>query len=339
MEFFGGGLSTLSLAYFLQEHPRVTSIDILEKESAPGGLARSYAFAGLHYNVGPHIMFSKNKEVLDLMVGLLGDNVHKLRRSNKIYHDGRFVKYPFENELSALAHPRAGLVPRVVSRQPIRAVRPQDDAGVLFGHIRRGHHEHLSAPYNEKIWKFDPAFMDTQMVDRIPKPPPEDIVKSTRARPAKATCTSFTSTIRSAAVCRLCSTRSSAACGRKWPSASVRASIASYKTAQMARGHCRRQSREYDRLISTIPIPELICRLQPSVPQPVANASQDLKFNSIAICMVHARRDHLGDNFAVMVPDRDIIFHRLSKLDFLLPSEDVTRRFDSNHGGGDIPRG
>ena len=26
-------------------------------------------------------------------------------------------------------------------------------------------------PYNRKIWKFDPSFMDTQMVERIPKPP------------------------------------------------------------------------------------------------------------------------------------------------------------------------
>ncbi len=120
----GGGLSALSLAYFLQEHPQVTSIEILEKEGAPGGLARSYAFAGLHYNVGPHIMFSKNKEVLDLMVGLLGDNVHKLRRSNKIYHDGRFVKYPFENEPLGPCAARAGLVPGGVSRQSLRPVRP-----------------------------------------------------------------------------------------------------------------------------------------------------------------------------------------------------------------------
>lgn len=33
-------------------------------------------------------------------------------------------------------------------------------------------------PYNEKIWNFDPAFMDTQMVERIPKPPKEDIIRS-----------------------------------------------------------------------------------------------------------------------------------------------------------------
>ena len=33
-------------------------------------------------------------------------------------------------------------------------------------------------PYNEKIWKYDPTFMDVQMVERIPKPPKEDVIKS-----------------------------------------------------------------------------------------------------------------------------------------------------------------
>ena len=31
-------------------------------------------------------------------------------------------------------------------------------------------------PYNAKIWKYDPAFLDLQMVGRIPKPPAEDIL-------------------------------------------------------------------------------------------------------------------------------------------------------------------
>ena len=31
-------------------------------------------------------------------------------------------------------------------------------------------------PYNEKIWKYDPSFMDVQMVERIPKPPKEDVM-------------------------------------------------------------------------------------------------------------------------------------------------------------------
>ena len=33
-------------------------------------------------------------------------------------------------------------------------------------------------PYNEKICKYDPCFMDTSMVDRIPKPTKEEIRRS-----------------------------------------------------------------------------------------------------------------------------------------------------------------
>jgi len=36
------------------------------------------------------------------MIGLLGENKNRLRRSNKIFYKRRFVKYPFENELFAL---------------------------------------------------------------------------------------------------------------------------------------------------------------------------------------------------------------------------------------------
>ena len=37
-------------------------------------------------------------------------------------------------------------------------------------------------PYNQKIWKFEPSFMDTQMVERIPKPPKIDIINSARGK-------------------------------------------------------------------------------------------------------------------------------------------------------------
>jgi protoporphyrinogen oxidase len=320
----GGGLSALSLAYFLQEHPRVKSIDILEKENSPGGLARSYAFAGLHYDVGPHIMFSKNKEVLDLMVGLLGDNVHKLRRSNKIYHDGRFVKYPFENELSALAPHERDWCLEAFLDNPYANYAPRTMLEFFLATFGEGITNLYLRPYNEKIWKFDPAFMDTQMVDRIPKPPADDIIKSAKGEASEGYLHQLyfyypkrggVQSLLDAFISRLgekVTVRTGASIerverdGDVWRVATADGAV-----------------REYDRLISTMPIPELICRLQPTAPQPVADAARDLKYNSIAICMVHVRRDHLGDNFAVMVPQRDIIFHRLSKLDFLLPPEDV----------------
>ena len=98
----GGGLGGISLAYFLQHIERIKKIEILEKENEPGGLCRSFNINGINFDIGPHVIFSKDVETLDLMVNILGDNKSKIRRSNKMYYKGRFIKYPFENELSAL---------------------------------------------------------------------------------------------------------------------------------------------------------------------------------------------------------------------------------------------
>ncbi len=317
----GGGLSAVSLAYFLQEDPRVTAIDVLEKESAPGGLCRSYPFAGLYYDVGPHIMFSKNQDVLDLMVGLLGDNVHKLRRSNKIFCDGRFVKYPFENELSALPPDKRDWCLETFLDNPYARYSPRTMLEFFLATFGEGITNIYLRPYNEKIWKFDPAFMDTQMVDRIPKPPPEDIIRSAKGEATEG----YTHQLhffypRQGGVQSLLNGFLDGLGGK----VAVRVNAAVERIIRDDGAWwvltTDGGSRSFDRLVSTIPIPELVCRLEPAVPQHVADAARDLKFNSIAICMLHVRRDRLGDNFAIMVPDVGIVFHRLSKLDFLLPA-------------------
>ena len=45
--------------------------------------------------------------------------------------------------------------------------------------------------------------------------------------------------------------------------------------------------------------------------------NQDLQYNSIIIAMFNIKGNIAGKNFALMVPNKNIIFHRISKLDFL----------------------
>ncbi|HWS73236.1 MAG TPA: NAD(P)-binding protein, partial [Thermoanaerobaculia bacterium] len=91
----GGGISGVALAAHLGE-----DVEVLEKQRHPGGLCATVIEDGFTFDAaGPHIMFSKNKEVLNLMISVLGDNVHQRRRENRIWFRGRLVKYPFENDL------------------------------------------------------------------------------------------------------------------------------------------------------------------------------------------------------------------------------------------------
>ena len=73
----GGGIAGLSFASFINNK----SI-ILEKNTI-GGLCRSFSFNGIYYDIGPHIIFSKNTEILNHHTSLIKTN--KIRRSNKIY--------------------------------------------------------------------------------------------------------------------------------------------------------------------------------------------------------------------------------------------------------------
>src|SRR5215469_3940757 len=91
----GGGVAGLSWASFIQRQ-----CTILEINKEVGGLSRSYTMNGVVYDIGPHIIFSKNKEVLDMHTTMIPTN--RVRRSNQIFYKGRYVKYPFENDLSKL---------------------------------------------------------------------------------------------------------------------------------------------------------------------------------------------------------------------------------------------
>ena len=177
----GAGLSGLSLAYFLQAARESDQIELVDKEPSPGGLCRSFAFGNIHYDIGPHILFSKDSEVLSLMLGLLGENVHKLRRSNKIFHDGRFVKYPFENGLSDLPLTDnfaclAGFTVAAIGRSTRRKRKAKNLREWCLTSFGRGISKRYLIPYNEKIWKFPLTEISTGWVERIPNPPWKDVV-------------------------------------------------------------------------------------------------------------------------------------------------------------------
>ena len=174
----GGGLSALSLAYFLQDRAEIEQIDILEQAQKVGGLCRTYNKNGIEYDVGPHIIFSKDKEILDWMNNLLGENKEEHRRSNRILYKNRFVQYPFENDLSKLPKEDKDYCVNGFMHNPYEDYDAENMLQFFLKTFGEGITNLYLRPYNEKIWKFDPSLMDTQMVNRIPKPPKEDILRS-----------------------------------------------------------------------------------------------------------------------------------------------------------------
>ncbi|MBI4173969.1 MAG: NAD(P)-binding protein, partial [Candidatus Aenigmarchaeota archaeon] len=151
----GGGIAGLSLASFLQGR----SV-ILEKEKQLGGLSRSFKLNGISYDIGPHIMFSKNQEILKLHTSMIATN--QLKRSNKVFYKGRLVKYPFENELAALPPADRDYCLQEFLNNPYENYQATNMLQFFLKTFGEGITRLYLQPYNEKIWKFDPACMDLQ---------------------------------------------------------------------------------------------------------------------------------------------------------------------------------
>lgn len=314
----GGGLSAISLAYYLQENKNIDEIHILEKDDILGGICRTYVKDGIEYDVGPHIIFSKDKEILDFMNNLLDENNEKHRRSNRILHKKRFVQYPFENDLSKLPKEDIDYCVNGFLHNPYESYEAKNMLQFFLKTFGEGITNTYLRPYNEKIWKFDPSFMDTQMVERIPKPPKEDILKSANGETIDGYLHQLYFTYPK----------------QGGTEALIKAFIA--KLSDKVKIHTNNKvlkakkqgdkfvvttsEKEYvcDKIISTMPANEFSHIYEDNnKPQEILDIADNLRYNSIAICIVNVSKDYAGDNYAFMVADKNVKFHRISKLDFM----------------------
>jgi protoporphyrinogen oxidase len=312
----GGGLAGISLAYFLQNRPEITSIDILEKEEEPGGLCRSFLHNGITVDIGPHIFFSKDKETLGLMLDLLGDNKHELRRSNRIIHKDRLVQYPFENDLSKLPPEDCEKCVNGFIHNPYKDYPADNMLQFFLKTFGEGITNLYLRPYNEKIWKFDPSFMDTQMVDRIPKPPEEDILKSAAGETIDGyTHQLYFSYPKAGGTAELIRAFISKL-NSKVKIHTFSEVTAISKNADKWTVNTKGGTFKGDLLASCMPV-DVLTRVYEGADSKISAYSRDLRYNHIMIALATVSKDRSGDNYAFMVADKNIIFHRLSKVDFL----------------------
>ena len=300
----GGGLAGITVAAHLEQE-----CEILEKESRGGGHCQTVQEEGFTYDAGgPHIIFSRNQEMVDYMVSLLGDNVHRARRNNKIFYKGRYVKYPFENGIYDL--------------------EPQDRFECLYHYIRNDypppktnfkewiyHHfgkglaEKYLIPYNEKIWNVPAEELGLEWVEgRVPKPPLEDVIKAAVGvetegythqlyynYPARGGIESLPRALEQ----KVRNIRPDFGVERVWKENGLWCVSNGLFT------------RRYERLVSTIPIQELAHALD-GTPREILAAVDSLRYNSLVTIAVGVDSTSLPDYTAIYVPDPEIRFHRLS---------------------------
>jgi protoporphyrinogen oxidase len=91
----GGGPAGLTAGYLLAKAGR--KVVVLEAEDQVGGLAKTVVDPdGYRFDLGGHRFFTKNKEVNDLWLEIMGDEFLMRPRMSRIFWRGRYLDYPLK---------------------------------------------------------------------------------------------------------------------------------------------------------------------------------------------------------------------------------------------------
>ncbi len=150
----GAGPAGLTAAYELMKHD--LPITVVEKDPRQvGGLARTVEHQGYRFDIGGHRFFSKNQEVEDLWTEILGDEMLTRGRLSRIYYRGRFFAYPIK-AVNALWNLGPVEAVRCLASYAWARIHPIRDPKTLEDWVRNQFGQRLFSiffkTYTEKVW-------------------------------------------------------------------------------------------------------------------------------------------------------------------------------------------
>ncbi len=180
----GAGISGTTAARLLAgDGHRVV---VLESSDRAGGLCKSRVTEGFTFDeAGGHILFSKNREVLDWQLARCGgeQGVVRTERQTRIRWRDRYVPYPFENGVGHLPKEiivdcMEGYIEAHVQRR-LGVSCPANFRDWIDWRMGAGFAREFMVPYNEKIWSCDLRSMSSGWVaGRVPEAPVRDILSA-----------------------------------------------------------------------------------------------------------------------------------------------------------------
>ena len=299
----GGGVSGLFTAYFLGG-----DVEVLEAREHPGGLARCFGSEGFRSDIGGHILFSKDKEALAHELAVLGDNRRQGLRANKILYNGLHVKYPFENGIDVLPKEEIVEILHSFVDNPHKD-KPSNFRDWMFHVFGDGLTRKYLLPYNEKIWKTPPEKMSLEGVDRVPRPPLVDLIKTAVG-------------IQTEGYTHQLHFHYPKVGGFEAMPRAVARMLGAKLTTGFRVKHLRPvdggwavigesgEERRYRKLVATIPVNFLFDALD-DVPGEVLEAARGLRFISLRVALVGVRATDLPAYTALYVPDPASLYHRV----------------------------
>lgn len=307
----GAGLAGMSAA--LQARKRGKPYWLFEKQARPGGLVRSERVNGFTFDYTGHLLHTGQERTRKLVLGELGLRraFAPVQRDSWVYSHGRYTRAPFQANLH-------GLPPAVIreclegmlraSRGPLKRSRPgfNDFEAWNLNYFGPGIYKHFMEPYNSKLWGVHPSKMSTEFMGRfVPKPSLAQVFDGALRDtgkpmgynadfiyPKKGGIETF-----AAGFAR----KVTAHCGLEAVAIDAKRRTVSLSDGQRVR---------YGKLISTMPLPKLVDRIQ-SVPAHIKRARKRLRASSVLNVNLGVAGRDITTKQWVYVPEPGLPFYRV----------------------------
>jgi len=302
----GGGFAGLAAAQRVRELDG--SATVFEKKNFLGGHAHSMARDGFTFDEGPHVSFTKIPEVKELLAKSIDHQHHEFASVVQNYFQGHWVKHPAQVNLH-------GLPPDLITRCVMDFLKVAADppsqkpdcyADWLLAQYGETFAREFPFRYTRKYWAAEPEEMTTSWIGpRMYQPNIQEVIRGAVGAveenkhyiknfryPEQSGFGAYTNALMSDAEYHM--------------EYSVERIDPKNRTIEFQNG----DRHQYERLISSLPLPELIPRIE-GVPRNVLDAVDRLVCTSLAVVDVGVRRDAgFPDGHWLYFYDEDICFAR-----------------------------
>ncbi|MEQ9619997.1 MAG: FAD-dependent oxidoreductase [Deltaproteobacteria bacterium] len=149
----GAGPAGLTAAYDLLK-AGMTPV-VLEKDDTVGGIARTVNYRGYRFDIGGHRFFTKVPQVQGMWEEVLGEDFLERKRLSRIYYNNRFFYYPFRisNAVFGLGLWNSILIVTSYLKSQISPSLPEDTFDKwVSNRFGRRLYELFFKTYTEKVW-------------------------------------------------------------------------------------------------------------------------------------------------------------------------------------------
>jgi protoporphyrinogen oxidase len=293
----GAGPAGITAAYQLSKaigKGKVTEIDLYEISSRVGGLARSFEIWGQIVDLGPHRFFSHDPKVNKLWLEVVEKEYDIVNRQTRIFYKNKFFDYPIKaaNALKGLGLFEAA---RCVLSYSFQKVFPLKEENTFESWVTNRFGKRLYTiffkTYSEKLWGIKCTELDSDFASqRIKKMSLYEAIKNAvfggKNNEHKTLVDQFAYPLRGTGyVYETMAERILENGGKIHMGIAVEKVITSgreVKGLELTSG----EYREYDHVISSMPLSQLVTRL-PETPYDIKELAHKLKFrNTILVYLL-----------------------------------------------------